>query len=220
MKTTTFIDGSGKSQTTWLDSNTIRTCATESYNHIYKQAVKDIKSTNDDDFDEDPERKKKSQEQKEKEQKVDDIAKAEEHDKEKRIEAYRAEIKDLDDTELDELLESLRGQIEELKDQLKGLPDEEKLSKSANLETLGTESYHSVGVDGDAAAESLVALQSQRHRKKKLKHSQSYSVLTLDQNHNESKRGDELLMRLGSTDEPTKGNAKDDDLLKQLGSVD
>lgn len=48
----------------------------------------------------------------------------------------------------------------------------------------------------------------------------NYDVLLLEPYQDNTKPGDELLIRLGSTDEQTKGNSKDDDLLKQLGSVD
>ena len=44
-----------------------------------------------------------------------------------------------------------------------------------------------------------------------------YNVLTL-QDHNNKTSGDELLIRLGSTDDQS--NSKDDDLLKSLGSTD
>ena len=194
MKTTTFIDGAGKSQTTWLDGNTIRTCATESYNHIYKQAVKDL--------DEDPEHKK-SQEQEEKEKKVDDIAKAEEEEKKQKVlDELKNALRKLTSEELDEEKDKLTDEIAQLRAQLENpdKEDEEKQSKQAEFIAVNTD--HLAGTDGDAVAESLVALQNQRLRKKKSRHDhdQLYSVLTLDQNYHESERGDALLQRMGSVD--------------------
>ncbi len=149
-----------------------------------------------------------SQEQKEKEREIDELQKnSNEEDKEKKVNdlatlkaklhELEEKMKDIDDDELNDLLESLRADIDELEN-LK--PDEEKQSRKASLEYLGVDTYQSVGKDGDAVVESLVTLQNQRHRKKKLKYSQSYNVLTLDQNYHESKRGDSLLQRMGSVD--------------------
>jgi len=123
-----------------------------------------------------------------------------EEEKKKRLESYRAELEDMDRDEIDELLKSLRAEIEELRKKIN--PDEEdketKKSKSAMAEFIGVDNYHSTGVDVYTAVESLTTLQNQRHRKK-LKHSQSYSVLTLDQGHNTTS-GDSLLQRMGSVD--------------------
>ena len=84
---------------------------------------------------------------------------------------------------------------------MKDLPeDEENQSKQASVEFIGIDNYHSVGVDGDTAVELLITSQNQRNRQTKSRHSKSYSVLTLDQNHNESKRGESLLQRMGSVD--------------------
>lgn len=115
-------------------------------------------------------------ENKNKEKKDEESRKAKEH--EKLIEAYKADLKDLDDDELDKILESLRAELEELKEKLKP----EKETKEASRK--------------------------------------NYDVLLLEPYQDNTKLGDGLLIKLGSTDEQTKGNAKDDDLLKQLGSVD
>ena len=118
-----------------------------------------------------------------------------EEEKKKRLESYRAELEDMDKDELDDLLESLRAEIHELRKKLNPSPDEDKQSKQASVEFIGVDTYHSVITDGDNAIDELQTLQ--RHRKKKLKHSQSYSVLTLDQGHNTAS-GDSLLQRMGS----------------------
>ena len=121
-----------------------------------------------------------------------------EEEKKKRLESYRAELEDMDQDEISDLLESLRAEIHELRKKLNPETDEDKQSKEASLEFIGVDTYHSVGKDGDVATESLVTLQNQRNRKKKS--GQSYNVLTLDQNYHESKRGDSLLQRMGSVD--------------------
>ena len=126
----------------------------------------------------------------------DDELKKEE-EKKKRLESYRADLEDMDKDEIDDLLESLRAEIHELRKKLNPETDEDKQSKEASLEFIGVDAYHSVGKDGDNAINELQTLQI--HRKKKLKHSQSYSVLTLDQGHNTAS-GDSLLQRMGSVD--------------------
>ena len=120
-----------------------------------------------------------------------------EEEKKKRLESYRADLDDMDRDEMDQLITQLKAQIEELRKKLNPETDEDKQSKEASLEFIGVDTYHSVGKDADVAAESLVTLQNQRHRKKQLKHSQSYSVLTLDQGHNTAS-GDSLFQRMGS----------------------
>ena len=127
-------------------------------------------------------------------EKKDESRKAKEH--EKLIQAYRAELEDMDQNEIDDLLESLRAEITQLRKKLNDPEtDEDKQSKEAMAEFIGLDNYHSAGVDGDNAINKLQTLQI--HRKKKLKHSQSYSVLTLDQGHNTAS-GDSLLQRMGS----------------------
>ena len=182
--------------------------------------------------DEDPERKKKSQEQKDKEKEIDDLQEnSNEENKEKKVDdlaTLKAKLhdledrmKDIDDDELNDLLESLRAQLEEL-EKLKPDPeDKDRDTKQASVEFIGVDTYHSVEKDGDVAAESLVTLQNQRNRKKQSKHGvRPYSVLTFEPYESVTHSGDQLFIRLGSTDEPTKGNAKGDEFLKSLGSVD
>jgi len=127
----------------------------------------------------------------EKEKKVDEIqgANEEEIEKQKRIEADKDEIRKLDDDQLMALLEKMSLELDEIRKQ----KDEQdgKQSKSASSEYLG--------VNNDT------------HKISK------YSVLTL-QDHNNKTSGDELLIRLGSTDDQS--NSTDDDLLKSLGSTD
>ena len=119
--------------------------------------------------------------------------KKQEEDKIKRLEAYRAEtreeIKDLDDDEIEKIKESLKADLEELKKNQTEDRDEDKQSKSASREH--------VGYDNSNA---------------------KYSVLTYNVNSIESHEGDSLLMLMGSKNETTKGNSKDDDLLISLGS--
>ena len=142
-----------------------------------------------------------------------------EEEKKKRLESYRAELEDMDQDEISDLLESLRAEIHELRKKLNPETDEDKQSKEASLEFIGVDTYHSVITDGDDAIDELQTLQ--RHRKKKLKHGvRPYNVLTLKPYESVTHSGDQLFIRLGSTDEPTKGNAKDDEFLKSLGSVD
>ena len=129
-----------------------------------------------------------------KEKKVNDLAtlKAKLSDLEERM-------KDVDDKELDDLLESVRADMDELE---KLNPDEEaKKSKSAMSEFVGIDNHYSAGIDGDAAVEKLTNLENQRHRhrQKKLKHSQSYSVLTLTDS-NDSVNADGFFIKQGSTD--------------------
>jgi len=120
------------------------------------------------------ERVDKLQNKENKEKRVDDIASADEI-KLKKIEAYKAEMKDLDDDELNELLESLRAEIDELKNPKK---------------------------------------ETQEATRKK------YDVLMLEPYTNNSSIGDSLLMKMGSTEDNSKGDSSGDSLLKSLGSSD
>ena len=187
-------------------------CASPLKNSKYYQVICRDATEHEDRIKEIDEMQENSNEE-DKEKKVDDIAtlKAKLHDLEERM-------KDVDDNELNDLLDSIKAQLEELE---KLNPDEEtKKSKSAMAEFIGIDNSHSAGIDADDAIDELVTLQSQRHRNKKLKHSQSYNILTLEPYESVTHSGDELFIRLGSTDEPTKGNAKDDEFLKSLGSTD
>ena len=136
---------------------------------------------------------KNEEKKKEEEANEEKIRKIEE-EKKKKIEAYKADLRDLDDDELDELLESLRAEIHELKNQLKPKTDEEKKEKKASLEYLG--------VDSPAYK------------------TKNYSVLALEPYHDNKLSGDALLIRLGSTGDKARGNSKDDELLKSIGSRD
>ena len=141
------------------------------------------------------EEKKKTPEQEEKEKKVDDIAKAQEERK-KLIQTFKDELKDLDDDELDKILESIKHDLEELKKDMNPEDDEKKQSKQASIEFLGVDSQIS-----------------------KIKQTK-YSVLALSPYHENITSGDQLLIRMGSTDEHTVGNSEGDALLIKLGSVD
>jgi len=134
--------------------------------------------------------------------KEEESRKAKEHDKV--IEELKNALRKLTSSQLEEEEEKIREEIAQLRAQLEELnpdkEDEEKQEKSASLEYLGVDSYHSVGKDGDSAIEDLQTLQRQRNRKKKSIQSQTYSVLTLlDQNHNTAS-GDSLIQRMGSVD--------------------
>jgi len=165
-------------------------------------------------------------EHEEKIKKVDDIEgkgneEKLEEEKKKRLESYRAELEDMDRDELDELLESLRAEIHELRKKLNPETDEDKQSKEASLEFIGVDTYHSVGKDADVAAESLTTLQNQRRRNKKLKNSvRSYSVLALKPYESVTHSGDRLLMKMGSTDSDSVSDTSGDKLLQSLGSTD
>lgn len=170
--------------------------------------------------------KKKSQEQKDKEKEIEELGEGNEEDKEKKVNdlaTLKAKLhdleermKDVDDNELNDLLESLRAQLEEL-EKLK--PDEGKQSKEASLEFIGVDTYHSVGKDADVAAESLVTLQ--RHRKKQSKHGvRPYNVLTLKPYESVTHSGDSLLIKMGSTDSDSVSDTSGDELLRKLGSSD
>lgn len=134
----------------------------------------------------------KSEENKEK--KVNDLAtlKAKLHDLEEKM-------KDIDDDELNDLLESLRADMDELEKLKPNEQNKDRDTKQASVEFIGVDTYHSVRKDGDDAIDELVTLQSQRHRNKKLKHSQSYNVLTLTDS-NDSVNADELFIKQGSAD--------------------
>lgn len=128
----------------------------------------------------------------------EDEIKKQEEKKLKKLESYKAQLRDLDDDKLDELLQSLRAEVHELRKKLHPEEtDEEKQSKQASVEFIGVDNYHSAGVDGDTAVESLITSQNQRHRKKKTVQSQTYSVLTLTDTNN-SVNGDELFIKQGS----------------------
>jgi len=137
-------------------------------------------------------------EDEEKEKKVDELqekANEDEIKKQKRIEADKDEIRKLDDDQLMALLEKMSLELDELqKQKLDPEKDEQKKSKSGSLEMLG--------VNNDTHKIS------------------NYSVLTLEPYHDRKTSGDELLIRLGSRDDQTAGNSKDDDLLRSLGSRD
>lgn len=161
------------------------------YEVIYRDARDHDKEKRIDDLSNDKEKKDE-----------DESIKAEEHDKEKeeRISNYKKALMALDDEELDLIIENMKSKLAKLRTELENPDEEEKEKQSKSAEFIGVHNYQSVSIDGDDAIDQLQTLQRHRYKHKKLKHSQSYSVLTLDQNHNESKRGDSLLQRMGSVD--------------------
>ena len=165
-----YVNNHPASKITWLD-------ATE-----HEDRIKEIDQLQND-------KEKKDEEE---------SRKAKEHNK--MIDELKNALRKLSSQELDEEMLRLSEEIQELKKQLKDLPDEEtKKSKSAMAEYIGIDNSHSVGIDGDDATSELVTLQSQRHRKKKLIQAQTYSVLTLTDS-NDSVNGDGLFIKQGSTD--------------------
>ena len=125
-----------------------------------------------------------------KEKKVDEIAKADE-DKIKRIEEIKRSLRGLSAEELDDELEKLKADLEELKKNQTEDKDEDKQSISSSIEHVGYDNSNS-----------------------------KYSVLTYNVNSIESREGDSLLIKMGSTDNSTKGDSSADDLLISLGSSD
>ena len=112
-----------------------------------------------------------------------------EEEKKKRLESYRAELEDMDRDELDDLLESLRAEIHELRKKLNPETDEDKQSRKASLEYLATGSpCHNTILGDHLLTGASVTKQS------------NYSVLMLDQSYRDNKPGDKLLIRLGSAD--------------------
>jgi len=173
--TTLFLDN-GVPSVKWRDSkNILYTCTEESYNKIFRQALKETKCA-------DHEKEEKVDKLQNKEKKVDEIANTEEinkqEDKEKKLEAYRAEVrketKDLNDDEINEMKENFQAQIEELKKNLN--KEEDKQSKSASLERIGFDDYNVRTVKNS-----------------------NYEVLTLQPYDSDSMLGDSLLIRMGST---------------------
>jgi len=172
------------------------------------------------DADEHEERIKKVEEieensnEEDKKKKVNDIdtLKAKLHDLEERM-------KDVDDDELTDLLESLLGQMDELEKLKPDEKDKDRDTKQASVEFIGVDTYHSVRKDGDDTINELQTLQL--HRKKKSKNSvRSYSVLALNPYEKETHSGDRLLMRMGSTDSDSVSDTSGDELLRKLGSTD
>ena len=132
-------------------------------------------------------------EHEERKKKVDDIEgkgneEKLEEEKKKRLESYRAELDDMDHDELDKLMKSLRAEIHELRKKLNPEIDEDKQSKQASLEYLATKPQHNK-INGDYILTGVTS-----------PNKANYSALTYDQNYQNRKPGDKLLMRLGSAD--------------------
>jgi len=109
-----------------------------------------------------------------KERKVDDIARKAQEEKDKKIEAYKAEMKDLDDDELSKILESIRAEIEDLRN-----PDKEEEKKSK-------QGLEMTCVDNPKSNRSGSKLEN--------------IGLIYNQASTQSHDGDELLQLMGSTD--------------------
>lgn len=148
----------------------------------------DTKSANDHDIEEEVDKLQN------KEKKVDDIANSNEEEIKKqkeKDETKKANMK-LSKEELDEILESLRAEIEELKD------PKDKETKEAS--TIKSEFIGLSNSDINTSRNS------------------EYSVLTLGPYQDNSLSGDSLLIKLGSTDHNSKGYSRGDNLLISLGS--
>ena len=152
-----------KSEITWYN-------ATE-HEEIRKKKVDDLQENSNE---EDKEKK-------------DESRKAKEH--EKLIQAYRAELDDMDKDEMDELISQLKAQIEELRKKLNPETDEDKQSKQASLEYLAIGSPHHNKISGDYLMTGTTATNKS-----------NYSALVFSQNYRDKKIGDKLLIRLGSVD--------------------
>ena len=140
---------------------------------------------------------------KEDKEKKEESKKAKEH--EKLVQAYRAELEDMDKDEVDDLLESLRAEIHELRKKLNNPEtDEDKQSKEASLEYLAIEPQHNK-INGDYFMTGVTSPNQSNSGDYILTgvtspNKANYSALTYDQNYQNRKSGDKLLMRLGSVD--------------------
>ena len=159
---------------TWMDCDgKSLSCDKKSYDKIYKQAANQIISANDHDIEQEVDKLQN------KEKKVDDIANSNEEEIKKqkeKDETKKANMK-LSKEELDEILESLRADLEELKN------PKDKETKEAS--TIKSEFIGVSNSDINTSRDS------------------EYSVLSLDQ-HDNSEIGDSLLILMGSKSESTK----------------
>lgn len=130
-------------------------------------------------------------------EKKDESRKAKEH--EKLVQAYRAELEDMDKDEVDDLLESLRAEIHELRKKLNPETDEDKQSRKASVEYLGYDS-------------SLITKSKNAVKR--------YDVLLLEPYESVTHSGDRLLIKMGSTDSDSVSDTSGDELLRKLGSTD
>ena len=119
---------------TWMDCDgKSLSCDKKSYDKIYKQAAIQIISANDHDIEQEVDKLQN------KEKKVDDIANSNEEEIKKqkeKDETKKANMK-LSKEELDEILESLRADLEELKNP----KDKETKEASTKSEFVGVDNY-------------------------------------------------------------------------------
>ena len=179
-----------------------------------KDKLKYLFSVEDENIINDPDKHKKSKEEKFHEERIEDLenkgrkAQDEEKDKmpiEKRLEEIAKALKnlfsqDLDDDQLTELeeLQATFDEIVKIQDELDQLKEDEKkdskhASKYNSSEFIGYDSTYKKS---------------------------NYSVLNYEPYHDNRTSGDQLLIRLGSSDDSSTGNSSADSLFKKLGSSD
>jgi len=147
----------------------------------------------------------KDKEKKEESRKSNEEELKKEEEKKKRLESYRADLDDMDQDEIDALLKSLRAEIHELRKKLNNPEtDEDKQSKEASLEYLAIEPQHNK-INGDYFMTGVTSPNQSNSGDYILTgvtspNKANYSALTYDQNYQNRKSGDKLLMRLGSVD--------------------
>ena len=153
-----------ESDITWSDGNGKRySCAKESYNKIYGEAVRRVHAAAVCKADNEEEDRPKDKSTIEREKRIDDIASADEEIKKKEDELHEKEnaaVRSMSNAERDDLIQELRKELESLK---KG-----KKAKSAKrLEHVGIDSSYSVLTynmnsierDGDKLLQSLGSTQ-------------------------------------------------------------
>ena len=179
---------------TWLGQDGQRmSCARESYQKIYSEAVRKIKIASDHDLEE----KVDKLEDPPKEKKVDEIASGNEEiikRKEKELEEkQRAAITSLSAQEKDDLLDELRAELDELK---KDKEERESKSKSASLEFVASGNTEIIR-NGNLEKVGVEPL-SNTYTTNVL--NPNYSVLKYIPYSSVDKSGDTLLQSLGSSD--------------------
>jgi len=184
------------SDVTWLDKNGNRlSCDSRSYSKIYSEAARKIKAASCSKMaDHDQEEKVDKLQNKDEEKKVDEIAERDDLIKVKErelVEKQRAAITSLSAEDKDELLESLRAELEELKKE-----KEERGSKNASLEFIASASTYVTANN----LEKVCVDNSPVNKNRKLEgiFNPDYSVLKYIQTSNTDKSGDQLLLDMGS----------------------
>ena len=133
---------------------------------------------------------------KDKDEKIEEIEEGNEDEIKKRnLEEIKKALRKLTSEELEEERIKIEEELEQIKKEMNPDKEEEKQSKQASLEFLGVDSQI-------------------------IKTKSKYSVLAYEPEPDSKTSGDALLIKMGSRDESSKGNSKDDELLQSLGSTD